>query len=401
MKKKLLAVALISCSLALINAETSDLPDSREVPPPPVVSALQASITGTSVKLDWIPAPGVEGENIILRAARPITAANYASAERRGSVPAGTGTYTDTVSENGAWYYAILTRDRDGSYYDFFLPASNSLLVPVQAASAAPEQAAAFSGFDTMTRNDAVIVTWKASVKNRNLVLYRSTSPFTGMSSLVQAVVVSTFKDDGTPYVDYPVPGVPYYYAVLDDDTLRTGTAAFAEGGNTNRIPVEVPAMYEKAQRERLVTLRPMPLPWLNPSSDPEIPATAFSKQTEAKIAELVKASPPTKPSKAREPYIFRSDMNGAGIGEEYTLRTILEKDFTSASWDRAVAGLTDFLAIRRTDNTTARTHFYIGEAWYLKGEYRKALPEFLLAEDLYYNQAREWIEYTLAKMTE
>jgi hypothetical protein len=401
MKKKMLAALLISCSFAVFSAETTDLPESREVPPPPVVSDLQASLTGTSVKLDWTPAPGVEGENIILRAERPITAANYTSAERRGTVPAGTGTFTDTVTESAAWYYAILTRDRDGTYYDFFLPASNSLLVPVQSVAAIPVQAAVFSGFDAMTRNDAVIVTWKASVKNRNLVLYRSTAPFVGLSSLVQAVVVSTFKDDGTPWVDYPVPGVPDYYAVLDDDTLRTGTATFSEGGNTNRIPVEVPAMYEKAQRERLATLRPMPLPWLNPSSEPEIPAAAFSRQTEAKIAELIKGSPPAKASKAREPYIFRSDRNGTGIGEEFTLRTILEKNFSSASWDRAISALTEFLAIRRTDDTTARAHFYIGEALYLKGEYRKALPEFLLAEDLYYNQSREWIEYTLTKMTE
>lgn len=401
MKKTLLAAMLVSRSLGFFYAETAELPESREVPPPPVVSALQASITGTTVKLDWIPAASVEGENIILRAERPITAANYTSADRRGSVPSGTGTFTDTVSENTSYYYAILTRDRDGTYYDFFLPASNSLLVPVQVASAAPIQAASFSAFDAMTRNDAVIVTWKASVKNRNLVLYRSTSPFSGMSSLVQAVVISTFKDDGTPYVDYPVPGVPYYYAVIDDDTLRTGSAMFSEGTNTNRIPVEVPAMYEKAQRERLATLRPMPLPWLNPSSDPEIPALTFSKQTEAKIATLVKEVPPSKPVKALEPYMFRSDRNGSGIGEEYTLRTILEKDFNATSYDKAISELTEFLAIRRTDDTVARTHFYLGEAWYLKGEYRKALPEFLLAEDRYYNQAREWIEYTLAKMTE
>lgn len=398
--KKMILPAILFFSVALSSfAESGDLPESLEVPPAPVVSGLTAVSTGTTVTLGWIPAPDIEGENIILRANRPITSANYAAAEKRGSVPANANTFTDTIEESSDFFYAILTRDADGTYYDFFLPASNSLLVPVRAVTGIQSEEAVLSAFDAMTKNDAVIVTWNASIKNKNVVLYRSTSPFTGMTSLVPAVVVSAFRDDGAPYVDYPVPGVPYYYAILDEDAIRSGTARFEEGVNTNRIPVEIPSIYEKIKRAKLPVVRSMPLPWLNPSSEVERAPVVFSAKTEAKIGALLEKGN-VRERTALKPYVFLSDSDASATGEEFALKGILEGNFRNGALDGAIADFNEFLAIRRTDDTTARTRFYLGEAWYFKGEYSKALLEFLLSEDRYYNQSREWIEYILEKMT-
>ena len=63
-----------------------------------------------------------------------------------------------------------------------------------------------------------------SSRSGKNLVVYRSTRPFTGTDSLVSAILVATIPDDGTPFVDYPVPGVPCYYAVIDEPSLRSGS---------------------------------------------------------------------------------------------------------------------------------------------------------------------------------
>ncbi len=371
----------------------------REVPPAPVVSGLNALCTGNTVTLSWMPAPGIEGESLIFRAQKPITAANYYAAEKRGEVPYTATTFQDTIEDGQDYYYAVLSRDRDGTLYEFFLPVSNSLLVAVTSGpSKATAEETRISTFDTITRNDAVIITWKSSIRNKPLVLYRSTSSFTGMNSLVQAIVVSSFSDTGTPYVDYPVPGVPYYYALLDEDTIRSGTVHFVENENTNRIPVEIPSSFARIQRINLPSLRPMPLPFLNVSHTAAVQKWQFSPETEKIISSLTGIKTVRRDMK-RSPYVFLSDIKSVSGGEEYSLKKILETNFTTESWDAAITSLKDFLAIRRTEETTARTHFYLGEAYYFTGNYRAALLELLLAQDTYYNQSREWIHYVLEKM--
>lgn len=401
MKKVFFAVILFCAPFILLVGQESDSgPESRDVPPAPVVSGLSAARNGSAVDLSWTAAPDIGGESIILRADRPITAANFASAERVGSVPAEATTFTDATADGRDWYYAILSRDSDGTLYEFFLPASNSLLVPVSApASRQTVQTASFSAFDAITRNDAVIITWKPSAEGRPLVLYRATAPFTGMESLAQAIVVSSFTDTGAPYVDYPVPGVPYYYAVIDENDISTGSARFSANANTNAVPVEVPASLVRIRGSGVPSLRPMPLPFLNPLSSPETTPATFSPETEKVIASLASYRAVGFAAPERVPYIFPADRETSSGGEDFVLKSIVSSGFASGNWPKTGSELGKFLSIRRTPAATARAHFYLGETLFFSGEYRDALLEFLLSQDLYYGQSREWIQYTLEKL--
>ncbi|ULQ59927.1 hypothetical protein K7I13_00850 [Brucepastera parasyntrophica] len=382
---------------AVMAQETED--NERTVPPPPIVSELHAVVSGDSVTLTWKAAPDIHGENIILRSNRPITAANYTATDRRGSVPTSMTTFYESIEFGKEYYYAVLTRDSEGVFYDFFLPASNSMLVAVTAESGTDQaEKAAISAFNVMLRNDAVIITWTSSPKGKNLVLYRSTSAFTGINSLVPAIVISSFKDTGTPYIDYPVPGVPYYYAILDEDDLSAGSVQFIPDQNTSRYTVEVPASFARVQRNVLPVLRPMPLPWLNPSGAIDYGAATFPAGTEKMIQNLTKNTPARK-SAPMIPYIFASDKNASGSGEEFLLKGIIDATFPDGLWDKAMTDLNEFMSIRRSAAATARVHFYLGEAYYFSGKYREALLEFLLAQDQYYNQSREWIQYTLEQI--
>jgi len=398
MKKTILSIImLLFISLFAFMEESAEL-ESREVPPAPVVSGLSATCSGNQVKLEWLPAVNIKGENIILRSTKPITSANYSAAERIGTVSINVSTFNDTIQDGSEYYYAILTRDSDGIFYDFFLPSSNSLLVSVSSEnSRKPVVSAIFSKFDAMVRNDAIIMTWNSSLQGKNMVLYRSTSPFTTMSSLVSAIVISSFQDNGAPFVDYPVPGVPYYYIILDEDSIKSGQAEFIPDKNTNRIPVEIPSMYAKIQRTPLPTLRPMPLPWLNPDQQAEIPALQFSADTEKIITSLITYTS-KKNIRKLSPYVFKSDLDSTSGGEEYTLKNILESNFREGSWEKAITSLNNFLSIRRSEDTIARTRFYLGEAYYFSGDYRNALLSLLMSQDNYYEQSEEWIQYVLEK---
>ncbi len=391
-----LASMLMAASFSL-NAE--DLPAiDEEVPPPPVVSALSAQSDGESVTLTWEPVDGFGGTSVILRSDRPITATNYRSVQKIAELPHSVTTYQDTPETPGDLYYAVLSVDENGTPYDFFLPTNNSLLVPVLVESEPTDISVSISGFDTITRNDAVIATWNSSRSEKNLVIYRSTRPFTGTDSLLSAIVVATVPDDGTPFVDYPVPGVPCYYAVLDESSIRSGTTSFVPGENTSRLPVEISTRFSRVQRSVIPPLRSMPLPWLNPRNQPRIQPYTFSKKTERMIGRIVSTSH-TPAEIERVPYVFSMDLQNGSGGESLALRNILEETFFPGNWEAAIDKLQKFLAIRRTPETAARARFYIGEARYFSGNYADALLEFLLAQDRYYNQSREWIQYTLEKL--
>jgi hypothetical protein len=379
--------------------EPSPLPDIREVPPPPVVSGLAAIVTGTVVDLSWKPAEGIGGDSIILRSDRPITATSAASAERRGTVSAATTSFSDTILAGKDYYYAVLSRDASGTEFTFFIPANNALLVAVSSgAKAAPAGNAAISDFGAIRKDDAVILTWNVSIKNKNLILYRSTNPFADIGSLSQAVVVTSGSDLASPCTDYPVPGISWYYAILDEDTLSSAAVAFTAGVNTSSAPMEVPSAFAKLKRSNLATLRPMPLPWLNPSRKVEQSPVRFPASTEKIIDSLVQAAPAATHT-TREPFIFKSDLAAAAGGEEFSLKKILDGSFKNGDWAKTIIELNDFLSVRRTSGTASRAHFYLGEANYFSGNYQQSLLEFLNAEDLYYNQSREWIQYALEEI--
>ncbi|HOT62049.1 MAG TPA: hypothetical protein PLU93_04240 [Treponemataceae bacterium] len=396
----LLSLASIRADEPIVPAEAATMsPIERSVPAPPIVSALSATVTGSQVKLAWVPNPEVDGESVILRHTEPITAANYQAAERVGSVSHVIAEYVDRLPDARSYYYAVLSRDSAGIPYEFFVPVSNSLLIAIAAEGPLPPpERARFSGFDAMTRNEAVIVAYQASVKGKRLVLYRSTSPLVSLASLAQAIVIASFTDSGSPYVDYPVPGVPYYYAIIDEDELLSGSARFVPGENTNRVPVEVPAYFASVSKRGPPPVRPIPLPYLNPSRVASLAPRRFGSRTESMIRKLASARAP-KPTQTREPYVFLSDLT-VETGEEYALRQVLEGFFRPRDWDGAIAAIGEFLSIRRSERTTARAHFYLGEALFFKGEHGRAILEFLLARDQYYNQSREWIQYALKAAT-
>ena len=399
MKRVFWLQMLLSLSILLQAQEASAIPDARqEVPPPPVVSALTAVYSDHTVHLSWTPVPNLTGESIVLRYDRPITASNYAEAATVGTVPATTTTFEDTIEDGKEYYYAILSRDNSGMLYDFFLPANNSLLVAVSTGEAERVEIAQITEFAVAGKDDSLYISWKSSVKNKTLVLYRSITPFADISSLLQAVVVSSISEDISHYTDYPIPGVPYYYAIIDEDAIHTGNVTFTAGTNTNEIPMEAAANTGTNRRAGLTVLRPMPLPYLNPSRTIGMPKYSFSAATEGIISELVNSAPKRKITE-HAPYVFRSDFESISSGEEYTLKQLLEESLIPGKWDHLIQSLQKFLSIRRSAETTARVHFYLGEAYYFTGDYQQALLEFLLSRDYYYNQSGEWIGYTMDAM--
>ncbi len=115
-------------------------------------------------------------------------------------------------------------------------------------------------------------------------------------------------------------------------------------------------------------------------------------------IASMTSDAPDTRGVPHRA-YLFEIDTLASGAGEEYALRKILETSFIPGKWDATIVDLGRFLSIRRTPDVSARARFYLGQAKYFTGAYSGALLEFLLVQDRYYVQAREWIQYVMERL--
>ncbi len=258
-----------------------------------------------------------------------------------------------------------------------------------------------FTDFSAFVREKAVVITWKASLPNKNVFLYRSTKNFSSFISLADAVPIANITDTGIPYIDYPAQGIPYYYAIAEENQLASGNIKFIGGKNTLTAPIEILALGKDAAQEKPVyETRPMPLPFLNPLKIEKKKMRFFSSQTESIIGALTAekrnygeftASPLKK-----EPFIFADDKKNPEGGETMELQRILNENFINKNWQKCEKELNNFLLIKRTSRVTARTRFYLGETLFFQNKYEAALLKFLTAQDMYPVQSAEWIRYCL-----
>ncbi len=261
-----------------------------------------------------------------------------------------------------------------------------------------------FISFSAIAREKAVVISWKASRQNSNLVIYRSTKPFSSFISLSKAVPIASLKDNGMAYLDYPVSGIPFYYAIAEEHQLASGNVSFVEGKNTIALPVEVIELNPSKIKKRESNLsRPIPLPYLNPSGEYKKKKLYFSSQTENLINSLTAGNEYYREflpaSLRKKSYIFPDDKRTPKGGETMELQRILKGSFSQKNWKKCQKELEDFLKIRRTIRVTARTKFYLGEVLFFQNQYDKALLKFLLAGDMYPKQSREWAQYSLLEL--
>ena len=262
----------------------------------------------------------------------------------------------------------------------------------------------AFLSFSILTREKSVMISWKAKPEGRNLILYRSTTGFSSISSLAEAVPIANITDDGLPFFDYPIPGIPYYYAIAEENEIASGKIQFINGINTINSPVEVFASPEEQEKKSIALQnRPIPLPFLNPEKQIKKRTEFFSSQTETLINALTAEKRDFREfiisSQRLEPYVFPDDKRTPDGGESMELQRILKEYFYTKNWQKCNVELTNFLRIRRTSRVSARTHFYIGQTLFFQNLYDKALLEFLTAQDLYPSQAKEWTHYCLVEL--
>ncbi len=381
----------------------------------PFASRLETQQEDSSILLSWRDSPDLpDGTYLVYRHTQPIDRSNVDEAELLAGVNAAVQTYTDTPLSAGTYYYAVIARDADDNRYDVFVPYRNVTTSGVVLETVASEQdlAARVTELAARVEQDYIVVEFEASREDRDLILFRATSPIRSAGDLFDAASLGTFESTLDEVEDYPVPGIPYYYAMSDAALVKVGKILFIPGENATTRPVQVPVNTDRIGLPETIAPRALPLPFLMLTSEIEtgdrLGAAPFTlpqyRSISKRTAQSVQSRLDTLPrmgTKELEPVILTEDRGEGAGGEAYTLRSVLQNEFRAREWDEAVGQLLSFLSIRRSEELEARGRFYLGQVYYFQGRYREAFFEFLLAEDYFYTQAQPWLATLYDKLAE
>jgi hypothetical protein len=252
-----------------------------------------------------------------------------------------------------------------------------------------------------VVRGDGVEITFDISDSSKIPVLYRSVTPITANRSILSAVIVQS--GIGSPYMDYPVPGIAYYYALITEDELFSGDMEIRPGSNATRDPVEIPSGYRVGLKNS-PGIRSIPLPLISVNSvsaagSGNSVVTPLSPRAERDMSGI-SPSPNFSKTPFKPPRAFKDDLDvPSGGGEEYMLKNIVQGPFLRRDWEEARENLTEFLSLPRSSSAENRARFYLGQAYYYSGSYREALFEFLLIRDALPAESGEWVQAVLAAM--
>jgi tetratricopeptide (TPR) repeat protein len=363
----------------------------------PFVSQLDVEVRNNLIRLSWKDAQDIQGPVYVYRSETPFPGTS-AALPLPAEIPYGTGSYLDEADKPGAIYYFVVASDEWGRKYTLSIPYVNTLSIIIEPenvpgyvppnltpTAAGPAVGSTVEGLSTQIEEGKVILTFSGIDSRKNLILYRSLNPIRRQEDLLTALIIQ--QKLSSPFIDYPVPGIPYYYAVIYEDELSTGLVTIRPGYNATSAAVKIPQ-----DGSHPLSSREMPLPRINLSTTDGAPASLGPEASRA-AASIERRS---GKNSIQITELFPEDLEKGAAGEEYQLRSIVQGYFSLQDWEKAEEEFLRFLDLPRTERSQAKAHFYLGQAYYFQDKSREALFHFLDAQGLYPGESNRWIQAVL-----
>jgi hypothetical protein len=421
MHKRLIIAGLILIGTAWGGLIAQSLSTGRERGMPflsSVVTGLKAEARNNMVRLTWADSEDARGPVYMFRSARPFIETVPPDLQPV-EIAYGTQFYIDETEGSGTWYYFLAASDLLGQRHDIIVSETNSIKVAASGATAPvarsdtaePLPGLGISGIETQVEGEAVIISFnddgdagdKTEPYHKNLILYRSLHPVKQPGDLLNAVIVQSGLS--SPFVDYPIPGLSWYYVIISEDEISGGSVSIYPGHNATKEAIVIagaetpPAMATRA-------VRSMPLPAMSlynaaPESDyfSAIPETVPLSEESNRALKTAQVQPQARPLPEKKPRVFVRDLEEPSGGEDSALMRIVQGPFVKQDWRTAHDELQRYLSLSRSAKTEARARFYLGQTCYFSGKYREALIEFLFAQPLHPTETHVWIEATLTAL--
>ena len=260
--------------------------------------------------------------------------------------------------------------------------------------------------------DEAVTVSWSAAPDSGDLVLFRSRDPIQSTETLAAATRIAIVSGSQQQFRDYPIPGVPAYYALVSARAIADGSIELQPGRNTTTAAVQLPLGSRISDRQFFApySFRATPLPYLQPVRDmlqgdgdalprplPEQRITRLEPAGAAAVERLMQGLPSQR-SHARAATVLPEDAGNSDKGVAFTLRSIVDGPFSHGQWRQAREQIENLLTLPLPSEVESRARFYLGQTFYYEGLYQRAVLEFLLARPHYHAQASDWIAASLRR---
>lgn len=373
------------------------------------VTGIRIATRDPEVRITWRDAPAHDGTYHVYRHTAPIDRDSFRDAVVAGTVDPGIEAFIDRPPTAGLYHYAVVAHDNGDAPVTEFIAFQNVSPQPVEITSTASieELAVDITSITATPGANAITVSLTATRADREIVVYRSIQPFSGLESLQDATRIATVMGTRLQIRDDAIPGVPYYYAAFDAALVAAGAITPVDGRNVLPRPVEIPLpVVAPRVLPQPVGPRDRPLPLLRIT--PSLTAGArgpialperreLDRVTLAAVRSLLASAPDPRPTD-RAPEILEIDRIGTTHGIDGAIHSIVTGPLANGRWEEAATLLDNVRAAAFEFETQARIAFYRGQALYFAGNTREAFFEFLTAEEALYERATPWIYATLAR---
>ena len=380
----------------------------------PFVSKLKSVAEESLIRLSWIDSADTVSKYLVYRHTKVINNDNFNETLLIGEAAAGNEYFIDYPVSTDNYYYAVLGSDSSNNTYNLFIPYKNITSLPVHVIYIASPQAlsAVISDIKTQTTENTIELSFKSSRMNRELIIYRSNEPIDKYTDLLKASLITIIPSSNESYTDHPIPGIPYYYAVMDSELTKSGRYVFEPGRNITEHSIQIYSGVSSVSLESRETLRNQPLPYLElkssidsgkllSQSSSELPVKYnLTFETTLAVNNILK-NLYTDEKVIIKPVILADDINISENSEEYQLKRILESDFKDQNWVVAYELITNFLSVHHSRQIELRAHFYRGQILFFQKKYRESFMEFILLEGELPIEIKPWQDELLILLRE
>ncbi len=376
----------------------------------PFISRLKAFEDNSSVKITWKDSRDIKGSYLIYRHTEPITRNNFADAFLVDEILPGTESYSDTVIPNTGFYYAVVVKNEKGDVFNIFLPYRNvtSKPVTVESINRIGDSAASVKYLTVTGKKDSLILSFSPSSSDRQLAVLRNIDPIFTADDIINSTILGIIPSHRKSYTDFPIPGVPCYYCIVDAELLKNLNVELIPFENTTLNAAEIPIPSGTLQLAALPEKRISPLPGYRlfnyletgESIKTLLPEYSYSirklsQKTDA-IIDSVLAKADVEYS-MMETALLEQPETIPDDSEEKRLSIIIEKYINNNLWEEAEKSLSDLTRTSASKSFRNKAGYYLGQAYYFQGKSEKAYLEFLKSSESYYPESRKWMENILS----
>lgn len=282
-------------------------------------------------------------------------------------------------------------------------------------APAALAEGSVLSALRVGSDGERVTLSWSAPANTdaAEFIVFRSRAPITSTETLAGATQLAVVSGTEGRFVDYPVPGVPAFYAVIDVEQIAAGNITLIPGRSTTTEAVALPlgARTRDPQFFTEFAFRDRPLPLLQPWRDmlegtgealprafPPTPSRALTPAAAAALDGLMELRPP-EGTTPRRPKVLDAERTAVDKGVAFTLKSIVDGPFTQGAWAETREQLGNLLTLPLPADVESRARFYLGQTLFYEGRYERAVLEFMLARRHHGAEATPWIHASLRRM--